>query len=199
MRVTDWAGSPPADAKQAEQMLLQGALACAKRHGVAKVNIKRVAEQVGVTRQTVYRYFPSSQALVDAVSWHLVSGVMKKLDKHLASVSGFEDKVIESVIFLTEKIPNDPYLKQYFTTSGFDRQNLAELFADSTLNYCYEYLKSLYGTNTFTKKEEKWLRELAEHLLRTVLSLIVTPSPVTETKQGKREYLGLWLKPLLQF
>ena len=197
MQATALNTSPPGLQQNTERLLLEGAMACARRYGMTKINIKRVAEECGVTRQTVYRYYPSSQALVEAVSWHVVSGIIQQLDKHLTRFHGFDNKVVESIIFLSDKIPKDPYLNQYFSTHYLHSQNMEELFSDTTLQYCQQYLHVIYGEDKLAKDKAKWLDSLAELLLRTIVSLIVTPSKRTSGKKGRLEYLNLWLKPLL--
>lgn len=199
MRTTDWAGNPPETAEEAESILLNGALECAKHFGLAKINIKRVAEEVGVTRQTVYRYYPSSEALITAVSTYVVSDVLSNLTQHINEHEAFGDKIIESIIFLVNRIPSDPYLSQYFSSDAGHSQKLAEVFSPIPLNYSYEFLKTLYPYSDLSADEEKWLKLLAEHILRVILSLIITPSDLTRSPEGARCYLDQILRPVLTY
>ncbi|MCG8316491.1 MAG: TetR/AcrR family transcriptional regulator [Pseudomonadales bacterium] len=197
MRASDWAGSPPANQQEAQEILLQGAMVCAREFGITKINIKRVAEQVGVTRQTVYRYFSSSDAMIAAVSWRVVNDTVGKLEQHVKARKGFENKVIESVLFLSEEIPNNEFLRQYFSANALQIHSMEELFNPMTLQFCVDYLRSLVAGKQSTVEQEQWLFDLAEHLLRTVLLLIVAPSERTATPDKKRKYLQNWLRPLL--
>ncbi len=198
MRASDWAGSPPASETEAEQRLLQGALECARIYGIKKINIKRLAEHVGVTRPTVYRYFSSSDMLIEAVSGVVVSDILSQLDRHVKATKGFENKVIESVLFLSEEIPNNDFLSPYFSANTIQIQTMEELFDQFTLQFCIEYLRSLYSAKSLSKEEEQWLANLAEHLLRTILVLVITPSKSISSLEKKRDYLQLWLRPLLK-
>ncbi|HVK98486.1 MAG TPA: TetR/AcrR family transcriptional regulator [Dongiaceae bacterium] len=197
MRTTDWGGNPPDDETEARQVLLEAALTCVKKYGLDKVNIKRVAEEVGVTRQTVYRYFPSTEALVTAVSFSVGGDVLDGLQQHIGHYSGFEQKVLESVFYLTRKIPNDPFLSQYFSAQSSDSSNVRQVFEAPPLEYSFRAIKSMYSENKVSASEEKWLRSLAEHALRLVLALIMAPSQHTRTDKALRQYLELWLKPAL--
>ena len=49
-----------------EQRLLEATLVCLARHGIAKTTLDDVAREAGVSRATLYRYFPGKQALLSA-------------------------------------------------------------------------------------------------------------------------------------
>ena len=197
MRETDWGGDPPNNHEEARQKLLQAALVCAEKYGLEKINIKRVAEEVGVTRQTVYRYFPTTEALVAATSFAVGGRLIDQLQTHIARYRTFEDKVLEGVCFLARQIPSDPFLGQYFSAQPQNEQNRNQLLEQPALEHTFHALKSMYGEGRISTREEKWLRGLAEHTLRTVLALILTPSEQTRSEKGLRAYLTQWFKPLL--
>ena len=50
-----------------EQRLLDAALEAATIHGITKLSMGDVARRAGLSRQTLYRYFPSKDVLVSAV------------------------------------------------------------------------------------------------------------------------------------
>lgn len=197
MRDTDWGGNPPANPEEARRRLLQGALSCAEKYGVDKINIKRVAEEVGVTRQTVYRYFPTTDELVTAASFAVGGRLIDQLQAHIAACPRFEDKVLEGVYFLIRRIPGDPFLSQYFSAQPQHELNCSQLLQPAPLEYTFHALKSMYGTGKIPADEETWLQGLAEHCLRTVLALTLAPSEQTRSEQGLRHYLTQWFKPLL--
>lgn len=58
------AGSVP---ESIEQRLLDAAVEAATIHGITKLSMGDVARRAGLSRQTLYRYFPSKDALVAAV------------------------------------------------------------------------------------------------------------------------------------
>jgi len=67
MRTHGWGGLTPTDDDEAATRILQAALALVRETGSAP-GIAQVAESVRVTRQTVYRYFPSADALLAATA-----------------------------------------------------------------------------------------------------------------------------------
>jgi AcrR family transcriptional regulator len=50
-----------------EQRLLDAAVESATIHGITKLSMGDVARRAGLSRQTLYRYFPSKDALISAV------------------------------------------------------------------------------------------------------------------------------------
>ncbi len=199
MRSNDWGGNPPENVEQAKQKILNGAITCVERYGLSKTNIKRVAEEVGVTRQTVYRYFSSSDELLTAVSFFVGGGLMQKMIAHIGKFTSFEDKLIESVLFLVKTIPSDTYLNQYFSLSTDYSSNIEMVFSSSSLEYAYQAVKSMYSLEPISKQEAAWLRGLSEHALRLVLALIITPTQSIRTRRSMRRYLDQWVRPLLIF
>ncbi|WP_244438602.1 helix-turn-helix domain-containing protein, partial [Mycolicibacterium septicum] len=63
MRTHGWAGSTPATDEEAIARILAAAGKAIDERG-ADFSIADVARTLGVTRQTVYRYFPSTDALL---------------------------------------------------------------------------------------------------------------------------------------
>ena len=66
-----WASDPrpnrgPRRALTADDVV-QGAIALADREGLAALTMQAVAQEVGFTAMALYRYFPSKEALIDAI------------------------------------------------------------------------------------------------------------------------------------
>ncbi|CAO5159082.1 DNA-binding transcriptional regulator, AcrR family [Frankia sp. AiPs1] len=68
MRRHGWGGSPPGDEVEAREWILDAAVRCLDRDGPAVTSISAVATELGVTRPTIYRYFPGSDELLAAVA-----------------------------------------------------------------------------------------------------------------------------------
>lgn len=70
-----------------EQRLLDAALEAGTIHGIAKLSMGDVAQRADLSRQTLYRYFPSKEALVTAV----VSAETAKLVEQVVGAAGAQD------------------------------------------------------------------------------------------------------------
>ena len=78
MRSHGWAGNTPASDEEAIERILDAADKIIDERGSA-MRIADVARALGVTRQTVYRYFPGTQALLVASAMRSADGF---LDPH---------------------------------------------------------------------------------------------------------------------
>lgn len=61
-----WKGGRPKDRDEARARILRGVLRCAATSGLAHFTINDVAEEVGIKRTTVYRFFKNREDLLDA-------------------------------------------------------------------------------------------------------------------------------------
>lgn len=70
----------------ARERLLQAALEVAALHGIARLSVGDVARTAGLSRQTLYKHFPSKQALVSAVvaeeSAKMIGEVVAAVEAH---------------------------------------------------------------------------------------------------------------------
>ena len=63
----DRATSPGRETGSYERMV-RAAYKCFERYGIERTSIEEIAREAGVTRPTVYRYFPSKIHIVDLIS-----------------------------------------------------------------------------------------------------------------------------------
>ncbi len=109
MRTHGWSGSAPATDEEAIARILDAAGKAIDAHG-ADFSIADVARTLGVTRQTVYRYFPSTDALLVAAAVHAASGFLDRLTAHLQGITDPVDAVAEAVATALEWLPEDKHL-----------------------------------------------------------------------------------------
>jgi len=196
IRNPDWNGQIPESDAEAKTRIITAALKVAERDGIQKINIKNVADELCITRQTVYRLFPSSDDLLTQVSVAAGGKTLERLLSNANKYESFDDRVIESMVFLAWNIPNDALLKQYFRASDVTEENIGQAFSKDALDYAYQMLKAMYP-KTQSDIDEEFLMELAEHMQRILLAIIIAPSDRIKTAKGLRAYLNKWLRPLL--
>jgi AcrR family transcriptional regulator len=84
-------------------------VACVDQYGEA-ADLAKVAAAIGVTRQTVYRYFPTSRSLFEAVAQQRATTLVDRLIRHLDPTLDAADAVVEVVMFCLRTLPSDPQL-----------------------------------------------------------------------------------------
>ena len=65
--------------------VLDAAAALAAEHGPASATMSQIAEQAGIGRATLYKYFPDVDAIL--VAWH-----QRQIARHLAQLTGVADR-----------------------------------------------------------------------------------------------------------
>ena len=83
---------------------------CVDRYGPGKTGLSDVADELGVTRQTVYRYFAGTDDLLAAVARSAGGSYLDRLARHLAQVTDPVEVVVEALVFTIERLPAERYL-----------------------------------------------------------------------------------------
>ena len=165
-------------------------------------NISEVAEDLGVTRQTVYRYFPTTEHLVDAAALDAVAEMTDRLGehvrRHLATTGGDAgDAAVEVVAFVYEHLRGDPALDR-MVAPGRLSSTVAGLTAPESIALGRELLAGFGLDWVALGLDDEAQRELVEHLLRTLQTLVLDPGSPPRSGDEVRGYLQRWLAPALR-
>ncbi|MDP9164858.1 MAG: TetR/AcrR family transcriptional regulator [Actinomycetota bacterium] len=191
MRTHGWSGSAPATDDEAVARILQAAGRAIDERG-AEVSIADVARALGVTRQTVYRYFPSTEALLVAAAVHAADDFLAGLADHLQGLTDPVEAVTEAIATALEWLPKDKHLG-LLLASGRADEHTASVTSDVALQFANRMLRRFdvdWAGAGFTETE---LDDLAEHLLRIIQSFVIDPGRPPRTGQELRRYLARWV------
>jgi AcrR family transcriptional regulator len=200
MRAHGWAGSPPADAAEARARIL-----AATRRGLADAgttSTSEVADLLGVTRQTVYRYYATTEDLLNAAALDAVAelqtGLVKHVQDHLARTgAGADAAVVEVVAYVYEHLRDDPALNRLLAP-GRISSTVSGLTAPSSIALGRTLLADFgLDWDQVGLAEDEQL-ELVEHLLRTLQSFVLDPGDPARTGDELRAYLRRWVAPALR-
>ena len=108
MRRHGWSGDIPANDDEAISRIIAAARRAIDQRGT--VSVSEVAQALGVTRQTIYRYFPTHEALLGATALSSVDGFLNRLAAHLGSVTDPTEAVVEGIAYTFEQLGHDKYL-----------------------------------------------------------------------------------------
>lgn len=191
MRTHGWSGSAPSTDEEAVARILDAAGKAIDARG-AEFSIADVARTLGVTRQTVYRYFPSTDALLQASAQRAATGFLDRLAHHLQGVTDPQEAVAEGIATALEWLPKDKHMGLLLmpgrasTFSQTVTSDVALAFANSMLRR-FDVDWSALG---FADRD---LDELAEHLLRIIQSFIIDPGRPPRRGSELRNYLRRWV------
>ncbi|WP_396927799.1 TetR/AcrR family transcriptional regulator [Mycolicibacterium sp.] len=191
MRTHGWSGSAPATDEEAVARILAAANQAIDARG-ADLSIADVARTLGVTRQTVYRYFPSTDALLQAAAMAAASGFLDRMADHLAGITDPAEAVTEGIAAAVEALPNDKHMGLLLGPERLGAFS-AEVTSDVALSFAGSMLRRFdvdWAAAGFSDDE---LIELAEHILRIIQSFMLDPGRPPRQGDGLRRYLRRWV------
>ncbi|MGO4443434.1 TetR/AcrR family transcriptional regulator [Mycobacterium sp. 2YAF39] len=195
MRRHGWSGRIPVDDEDAARRIIDAARCGIDDRGA--VSVSEVAQRLGVTRQTVYRYFPTHEALLSATALSAVGEFLDRLATNLGSIVDPTDAVIEGIAYTLEELPNDRYLNlvmQPGKASAFT----AGVTSDLAVGFGRSILERFQVDWTAAGFTGPILDELVEFMLRTLQSFIVDPGGTARQGEGLREFLRRWIAPAVR-
>lgn len=191
MRTHGWSGSAPATDEEAIARILAAAGKAIDERG-ADFSIADVARTLGVTRQTVYRYFASTEALLVAAAVHAASGFLDRLAAHLSGITDPVDAVTEGIATALEWVPQDKHLGLLISPGHADAHT-ESVTSDVAVDFARAMLRKFDVDWAGLGFDDAELDELAEHLLRIIQSFIIDPGRPPRTGAALRSYLRRWV------
>ncbi|GFG54315.1 TetR family transcriptional regulator [Mycolicibacterium agri] len=191
MRTHGWSGAAPASDEEAIARILDAAGKTIDARG-ADFSIADVARTLGVTRQTVYRYFPSTDALLVAAAVHSVSGFLDRLAAHLQGITDPAEAVAEGVATALEWLPKDKRLG-LLIEPGRPNPHTESVTGDVALDFAHSMVRRFDVDWAAFGYSDADLDELAEHLLRVIQSFVIDPGRPPRRGEELRAYLRRWV------
>ena len=190
MRTHGWSGAKPASDEEAITRILDAAGKAVEDQG-ADFSISDVARTVGVTRQTVYRYFSSTEALLVAAAVHAVDGFLDRLTAHLSGIREPAEAVTEAVATALEWLPREKYIGLLMVPGG--AAHVESVTSDIALRFGRDMVQRLDVDWVANGYRDEDLDELAEHLLRIIQSFVIDPGRPPRRDRELRGYLRKWV------
>ncbi|MBY0288586.1 MAG: TetR/AcrR family transcriptional regulator [Mycobacteriaceae bacterium] len=197
MRSRGWAGSTPSSDEEAISRILSAVDEEVAEHGAA-IRLADVARRLGVTRQTVYRYFPNADALLIASAMRAVNGFIDQVAEHVSGVNDPVTAVVEAISFGVENLSGDPQLENLLTRRD-EGEAVTSLTSDTAIAFCLSVFQRLDVDWTLHGFDTAALRELAEMTLRTVQSLLTDPGQRQRDGDTLRRFVARWLGPAILY
>ncbi|AFM16248.1 transcriptional regulator [Mycolicibacterium chubuense NBB4] len=197
MRSRGWAGATPASDEEAIARILDAVDEVVAEHGPA-IRLADVARRLGVTRQTVYRYFPNADALLISSGMRAVNGFIDQVVEHVSGVNDPVPAVVECVSFAVEKLAGDPQLENLLTRRP-DGEAVTSLTSDTAITFCLGFFHRLDVDWKLHGFDDTALGELAEMTLRTLQSMLTDPGLPPRDETALRCFVARWLGPAVLY
>ena len=193
-------GEPPAETSE---RILDAAAEQVEHFGVRRFTLDDVARRLGISRVTIYRYFPKRDALVEAVVLRELHRFLRAIDAAVEACETLEERLIEGVVFALSYLRGHRLLNRVLRTEPELILPTLTVRADRVLAAGREFiarsaLRDAERTGLQLRAEE--IEGLSELLARVVLSFVLTPDSVLgmRTDAEVRDFAERYLAPILQ-
>ena len=191
-----WQGNPPRTEDEARQRIIAATTSCVERLGSTRTTVSEVAAELGVTRQTVYRYYPSHAELLGAVAQAGLDDFVDRMVTHLSTFTTPADVAIESIVYAVEAIPQEPSIGLLFQageTEFFSREATSSM----AVSVGADILRRIPVDWTEIGVQDEELDGLAEILMRLFASFLQYPADPPASADELRALARRWLGPAL--
>jgi AcrR family transcriptional regulator len=195
MRSHGWAGNAPASDEEAIGRILDAADKIIEERGPA-TRIADVARALGVTRQTVYRYFPGTQALLLATAMRSADGFLDRLATQLEGVTDPVVAMTEGMAFAIEQLASD---NQVAFVLNRRHGRSVSIISDTALAFGRSMLHRFDIDWEYYGFDESGLDELNEFGLRVLHSFLADPGRPPRSGADMRRYLTRWIGPAIAY
>jgi AcrR family transcriptional regulator len=194
-------GVAPGD--EASERILEAALLEAEEFGMRRFTIGDVARRAGLSRVTIYNYFPGKDRLVEAVLLHELRRFLRDIDRAVASYDTLEERLVEGFVFALTFLRKHRLLNRLLRSEPEILLPYLTLKASPVLAASREFIAG------FARREaeqgglplsDEEIEGVSELLARAVLSFVLTPDSVfgLKTQAEIRRFAEHYLAPTLQ-
>lgn len=184
--------------------ILAATLQQAELVGIRRTTMEDVARRSGVGRATLYRRFPTKDALIDALVLSEARRYLKGSAQARAHAESLEDRLVYGTVFTVTFLRDHALLKKLLRTEPEAILPSLTVDAGAIIDFATEHSAAqlrtdLYGTAETTPAQERHIRTVAELHTRLTLSFIVTPHTGIKltSLEDTRDYVRTYLLPMV--
>jgi len=197
VRSHGWSGNTPSSDEEAVNRILDSAERMLAKRGSA-LRISDVARDLGITRQTVYRYFPGTDVLTLATAMRSANGFLDQLTKHLRGETDPVKAVVEGMAYAIEKLGDDRKVRLVLSQHQTAKSGVT--MAEAALTFSRSMLHALDVDWRQYGYSETELDELADFSLRILNSFLAYDRGRTALRGAAlRSYLTRWIGPAIAY
>ncbi|KHO20386.1 TetR/AcrR family transcriptional regulator [Mycolicibacterium setense] len=184
--------------------ILSATLEQAELVGIRRTTMEDVARRSGVGRATLYRRFPTKDALIDALVLSEARRYLEGSAQARAHAETLEDRLVYGTVFTVTFLRDHALLKKLLRTEPETILPSLTVDAGAIIDFATQHSAAqlrtdLYGSAETTPAQERHLRTVAELHTRLTLSFIVTPHTGIKltSLEETRDYVRTYLLPMV--
>ena len=199
-RILEAGGTLPADGTS--ERILAAAAEHAEDHGIRRFTMDDVANRVGVSRVTIYRYFPKKDQLIEAILLREMNKFLRAVDEAVAPSATLEERLVDGFVFGLTYLRNHRLLNRLLRTEPELIVPHLTVRGAPVLEAGREFIagfaRSEAQAGGLPLREDE-IAGVSELLARAMLSFVLTPESVLGLRNPAeiRRFAEQYLAPTL--
>lgn len=174
--------------------ILEAAIACVKKWGIEKVTLNDIAQEAGLTRPTVYSYYPSRDDVVRHALLQSAYAFSEDALRYIGKFDTARDRLLEITLYGLKRLPKEPVLA-LIQESGL--AGIMNTYALKTPEG-NEIVRALFRVILKDMPlENDELDEIVEVAMRFMISLLTLEGPRKRSEKEMRAFLERRMLPAL--
>lgn len=195
-------GSGAELADETSERILAAAARQAEDFGLRRFTMDDVARRVGVSRVTIYRYFPRKDRLVEAILFRELRRFLASIDAAVAPYETVEERLVEGFVFTLTFLRKHTLLNRLLRTEPELILPALTVNAGPVLAAGREFVAGFVHVEAEEGRlalSDEDIDGVSEMLARAVLSFVLTPQSALglQTPQELRHFAEHYLAPVL--
>lgn len=186
------------DDNSTQERILRAAYDCFEQYGIAKTTIENIASRAKVSRPTVYKYYPSKDAILDEISVRETWRVNSEVRRRLVRSDDFADFLTDTLLLVIRLANENIYIRRMVESIEFQES----VISPSSL---MQQLQRTWWTNLFEQARARGeiaadleIDEIIYWLARAQAMLMLqVASPQIDDAEKRRFIRRFIVQPLL--
>lgn len=186
------------DDNSTQERILRAAYDCFEQYGIAKTTIENIASRAKVSRPTVYKYYPSKDAILDEISVRETWRVNSEVRRRLVRSDDFAEFLADTLLLVIRLANENIYIRRMVESIEFQES----VISPSSL---MQQLQRTWWTNLFEQARARGeiaadleIDEIIYWLARAQAMLMLqVASPQIDDAEKRRFIRRFIVQPLL--
>ena len=194
MRTHGWGGSTPSSDDEAIERILDAADNVIDA-GDGEFHVANVARALGISRQTVYNYFPGTGALLEAVAIRSAVRFSDRITGHLAGVTDPVEALLEALAFTLDSVAGEKGIRLLFDVDPSRASR--RITSTEAVRFNRDLLRRSEVDWTAAGIGDARLEDICRYMLRFIELFMIDPGEIG-TGPALRAYLNRWVVPVFR-
>ncbi len=187
-----WRSDAPASIGGARDRLVDAAERCFAKFGVAKTTLEDVANEAGVSRATVYRYFEGGRdEIILGVVLREARSFLEGLQRRLQRESTLADSIVEGVLYTVASVRKNDHLALLFAPEVAGETTAIAGASTALFEITTDFLRPIFEQARVDDQMRPGVEaeDAAEFVLRMILSMLSVSGPRVRSAAKEREFV----------